>query len=210
MKTIFKGALGTFIQNCENFLQENLLNEYRNPYYWWWKVRKYWKRPKMHLAHVGKITWWYGLPCNTELYNKYFSVKLMGLGWKNKHDAACFEWNPYLCFTLFRKWQLIFMWSFRPHFIKSDSNFHGTIENELTWEAIVEMVWKNKTVSDACHDVGEAKPYDTCNDSDYYIPSRVITPFRNLTNYGWLQYYETPRSKQLRNNNLKNYEQGNF
>lgn len=174
-----------------------MLSEYKNPYYWWWKVRKYWKIPKLHLAHIGKITWWYGLPISHDYYNKYFDVRLSGLGWKSKYDSPRHEWDPYLCFTLFRKWQLIFIWNFRPHFSRKVKEY-STI-NLATWEAILEMAAFDGNIADVCH--SEWLTYHEVKDlePEYKIPPTRLSVLRNLTRYGFEQYLQIPRSKVLKN-----------
>lgn len=174
-----------------------MTGEYTNPYYHWWKVHKYWKIPKIHLAHIGKVTWWHGLPIKLDYYSKYFDVKLSGLGWKDKYGFPDFEWDPYLAFTFFRKWQIIFIWNFCPYFLNKKDPIHYKWSSDLTWETILKMSHFGTTISDACHNTGFYEPYDSCSDLDYYIPSRPITMFRNLTRKGWEEYYKTPRSKQL-------------
>ncbi len=116
-----------------------MVNEFNNPYHYWWKVRKYWKMPKFHLAHIGKVTWWFGLPCNREYYNKYFDCFISGLGWKDKYDVPRFEWDPYLCITFFRKWQIIFVWNYCPYFMKKENRLFEIETSESTWTAIVGM-----------------------------------------------------------------------
>lgn len=115
-------------------------NEYINPYYYWWKVRKYWKMPKLHLAHIGEITWWFGLPCSRDLYKKYFDISISGLGWKDKEDEPRFEWDPFLCFTFFRRWQVIFVWNYCHYFIKKKNRTIEVETSQHTWESIVNMV----------------------------------------------------------------------
>lgn len=175
---------------------QNIFGQYRNPYYWWWKVRKYWKIPTMHLAHIGKVTWWYGLPINIKHYNKIFDIRLSGLGWKDKYDSPRHEWDPYLSFTLFRKWQIVFIWNFRPHFSRKVKEYSSI--SVMTWETILDMANYNKSVTDACHDSGEWLAYHQCDDPDYQIPPTKLNALRNLTRYGFEQYCQIPRSKELK------------
>lgn len=172
-------------------------HEYHNPYYYWWKVRKFWKIPKIHLAYRGKVTWFFGLPADLEYYNKYFDVKLSGLGKKDKEGSPRHEWDPYLCFTFFRKWQVIFTLNFVPYFTKNAFEYQ-TI-SMITWECILEMTEYNKNISDACHDGGFWSTYHSCDDHNYTIPPTHLNVLRNLTKYGFEQYCQTPRSKVLKN-----------
>lgn len=148
----------------------------KNPYYDWWKVYKYWKIPKIHLAHIGKITWWYGLPISDKYYNKRFDIKISSLGKKDKMGSPRFEYNPYLCFTLFRTWQLIFIWNFVPYF-KKDKNYDYELASELTWETIVWMTEYDKNLSEAIKCAGFWE-YD----------SKKVTQIINLTRYGLDQH----------------------
>lgn len=176
------------------------MGQYTNPYYYWWKVRKYWKMPKIHLAHLGKVTWWHGLPTSINYYSKYFDIRLRGLGWKDKCNYPSYEWDPYLCFTFFRKFQIIFTWNFCPYFYNHQE--YNTI-NMFTWEAILAMVNYGKNITDACHDFGEYQTFNYCENPDYEIPVTNISIIRNLTDFGIQQYYKIPRSEQLKK--LKNY-----
>lgn len=124
------------------------MSQFNNPYHYWWKVRKYWKMPKIHLAHIGKIVWWYGLPCSREYYAKYFDCYISGLGWKEKYEEPCFEWDPYLCLTFFRKFQIIFVWNYCPHFMKKEQRDNAIDISEHTWESILEMSEFGKSIYD--------------------------------------------------------------
>lgn len=125
-------------------LKIRLWNEYSNPYYWWWKVREYFVRPRIHLAHVGRITWFYGLPIKYDYYNRIIDVRLSGLGWKLKYQEVRHEWNPYLALTFFRKWQLIWVWDFTSG-IKLLNDGDST-RSMATWEAILDIIINHKTV----------------------------------------------------------------
>lgn len=114
-------------------------NEFTNPYHYWWKVRKYWKMPKIHLAHIGKITWWFGLPDSREHYKKKLDIIISGLGCKDKDNAPRFEWDPYLCITFFRRWQIIFVWNYCHYFVKKWNREVEIETSEHTWESIVNM-----------------------------------------------------------------------
>lgn len=122
--------------------------EFHNPYYYWWKVRKYFKRPKFHFLYAGKLTWIFGLPILTDYYNPYFDIILKGVGWKSKYDSPRHEWDPMFAITILRKWQIIFTWNYYPKKVfKQNKNDAGTI-SMATWEAILDMVVFNKSLEE--------------------------------------------------------------
>lgn len=59
-------------------------NEYRNPWYHWWKARKYFKRPTFYLERT------FGLPIRRDYYSPV--IGFHALGWKDK-------WGPMICIT---------------------------------------------------------------------------------------------------------------
>ena len=62
-----------------------IINKYNNPLYYWWKVRKIFKRPKCHLI-LKKNFWFFGLPVRRDYYNSVIDIRFSGLGWKWKYD----------------------------------------------------------------------------------------------------------------------------
>ena len=42
-----------------------LWNEYHNPFYVWWKYRKYFKFPNIK-THIRKLTWFFGFPIRVD------------------------------------------------------------------------------------------------------------------------------------------------
>lgn len=108
-------------------------NLYHNPLYHWFKVRKYFKRPKIGL-YYGKITWRFGFPIRRDYYNRVLDFRSSALGWKDKYDSPRFEWHPYIMITFLRKWQII--WTFY-------------YEIEHVWEAILDVLYYNKSIEEA-------------------------------------------------------------
>lgn len=111
-------------------------NEYHNPYFPWWKARKHFKKPKWRLVIHGKIGWFFGLPCRHDYYNRILDIHTSSLGWKDKYNSPRHEWDPYIAITLFRKWQLC--WVFTYH-RKGDIN--GSTRNLATWEAMLDYLY---------------------------------------------------------------------
>lgn len=116
-------------------------NEYYNPLYIWWKCRKSFNFPYIHL-YCGKITWFFGMPINKYKYNKIFDFRMSALGWKWKYEYVRHEWNPYIVFTFFRKYQI--MWTF-SYVVKKDEESYT--KNIATWEAMLDILYNNKTLN---------------------------------------------------------------
>lgn len=116
-------------------------NEYRNPWYHWWKARKYFKRPKAHFL-FRKNFWTFGLPIRRDYYSPVIDIEFHALGWKDKWDSPRHEWDPMICITFFRTWHLlwIFNWATKH---KKDS-ITGSM---ATWEAILDYTRYDKSLS---------------------------------------------------------------
>lgn len=118
-------------------------NEYHNPLYYWWKVRKIFKRPKIHFI-FGKNIYMFGFPINKKYYHPILYVKFSNLGWKPKYDDVRHEWDPYIHIRLFKKWDFIWLFNWvRKH----DRN--SAISSMATWEAILEMAYDNLDINTA-------------------------------------------------------------
>lgn len=113
---------------------------YKFPYYDWWQCRKYIKLPHWHLNGLGRwgTNWFFGLPISSRYYNPIFSIKIGNVGWKDKYNRPVFEWNPYFCIVLFKKWMIawVLCWS------------KDYVENLTTWEAILAHNYYNKDIKE--------------------------------------------------------------
>ena len=112
-----------------------LYNEYHNPFYYWWKVRKIFKRPKCHVS-IRKNIWFFGLPCRKEYYNRFLSINISNLGWKSKYNSPRHEWDPYISIVLFRKWQLLILFGYWGKTIDG-------VKDLATWEAMLDYLYYN-------------------------------------------------------------------
>lgn len=158
-----------YLNNLKKKLE--LWNEYRNPFYHYWKVRKLFKRPKCHFKR-GKNIWFFGLCINKKYYNPILSIKLHGLGWKTKWDEYRHEWDPYIQIRLFRKWDLI--WIF--NWVDKNDEYSST-RSMATWEAILGYLYDQKDLK-KCIDNNQ---WLSGGDRDNAI---TITPYDNLTKLG--------------------------
>lgn len=115
-------------------------NEYHNPWYHWWKARKYFKKPKCHL-HKGKLTWFFGFPCDKKYLNSILDIRFSSLGWKDKYNSPRHEWDPYISIVFFRKYQLL--WIF--NWINKKDKFSDT-RSMATWESILDYIYYNESI----------------------------------------------------------------
>lgn len=117
-------------------------NEYHNPFYYWWKARKYFKRPKIHFIY-GKNIWFFGLPVRKDYYNPIISIRSESLGWKWKYDEVRHEWDPYFQIVFFRKYHLIWL----LNWINKKDKYSNT-RSMATWEAILDYLYNKKTIEE--------------------------------------------------------------
>lgn len=119
-----------------------LWNDYNNPLYYWWKVRKIFKRPKIHLLK-GKNIWFYGLPCRRDYYNPIIDIHSSNIGWKFKYDEVRHEFDPYISICFFRRYHLVWVFNW---ITKDDKD--SNIRSMATWEAILDYLYNGKTIEE--------------------------------------------------------------
>lgn len=124
----------------------NRWNEYHNPFYYWWKARKYFKRPKIHFI-CGKDIWFFGLPVRKDYYNSIISIRSESLGWKWKYDEVRHEWDPYFQIVFFRKYHLIWLFNW----INKKDEYSNT-RSMATWEAILDYLYNKKTIEECINE----------------------------------------------------------
>lgn len=142
-------------------------NEYHNPLYYWWKVRKFFKRPKFHFIR-GTNIYMFGFPIRKEYYHKILYIRFSGLGWKFKYDEVRHEWDPYIHIRLFRKWDFIWI----VNWVKKH-NEKISVSSMATWEAILGMIYRGYNLN-------------TAVDSNKW--SNGDSPYINLTKLGKKEY----------------------
>ena len=144
---LFSNKYGSLRYKIRYFLNYKLpftksWNKYHNPWYYWWKVRKVFKRPKAHF-YYGKMTWFFGFPCRKDYLNSILDIRFSSLGWKTKYDSYRHEWDPYISIVFFRKWQLL--WIF--NWIDNNDDFSHT-RSMATWEAILDYLHDNFSIEE--------------------------------------------------------------
>lgn len=158
-------------------------NEYNNPFYVWWECQDWFHRPNCHI-YCGKKIWFFGLPITDRYYNKILDIRFSAIGWKWKYERIEHEWDPYISITLFKKWQLIFIFNY----ITKDDEDSST-RNIATWEAMLDMVYNNKTLYQVVNRHQWCKSVDNRKE--------VITIKDNLSYDGFFEYlieYENMRN----------------
>lgn len=116
----------------------NAWNEYSNPIYHWWKARKYFQFPYIKF-YMGKPHWFFGFPINKKYINPFIDIRSSAVGWKDKYDSPRHEWNPYISITFFRKFRLLWIFTY----CNDRSNL---IYDTATWEAILDYIYYNKNI----------------------------------------------------------------
>lgn len=150
-------------------------NEYRNPWYHWWKAREYFKRPKAHFL-FRKRFWTFGLPIRRDYYNPVIDIGFHALGWKDKWDSPRHEWDPMICITFFRTWHLLWIFNWA---VKEEKN--SFTRSMATWEAILDYSRYNKSIDQVVDN--HVWSYEENGEKKY------ITIIPNMTRKG-LQKYE--------------------
>lgn len=131
-------------------------NEYHNPFYHWWKVRKYFKMPYVHFIHK-KDFWCYGCYARKDLYNKYVHIRFGAVGWKDKDSGPSYEYDPMIEIVFFRKYHLVWIFNWVT---KDDPD--SWIKNITTWEAILDMIYYEKSLDTVVKE-------SVCSDKERYI-----------------------------------------
>lgn len=117
-------------------------NLYKNPFYHWWKVRKYFKFYRK--SYSGKYGWIFGDYFSWN--KKKFVLATSALGYKWKYDSARFEHPPFFLLKIgnwhFRiiygpieeshiYWETILMFLDKEH----DYSLYNCVESN-TWESL--------------------------------------------------------------------------
>ena len=124
-----------YLKKSKLFKKLEIWNEYHNPFYIWWKCRKYFKFPSIK-TYIGKLTWFFGFPIRDEYLNKFVDFRISALGWKDKYDSPRHEWDPYISIVLFRKWQLLILFGYW-------GKTNDGVKDLATWEAMLDYLYYN-------------------------------------------------------------------
>lgn len=117
-------------------------NYWHNPLYHWWKMRKYFKFPKIHFV-CQKDFWMFGCPINKNYYKPIVDIRFNALGWKDKYDSPRHEHDPFLQIVFFKKYHLVWVFNW---ITKGD--FDESTRNMATWEALLDMMFYKHTITE--------------------------------------------------------------
>lgn len=135
---IFSKKYGSLYYRLSYFLYSKIpfiskgWNEYHNPLYHWWKVRKYFKFPKVSFYFRKNYTY---LKIK-KFYNSILCIQFSALGWKNKYNQPRFMWNPFIKIILFKKYNLLWIFYWEKDYIY----------NSMVWEYIIKLIYYDTTI----------------------------------------------------------------
>lgn len=158
--------------NLSNFLKYDIpfvskfWNEFWNPWYHWYQVKDYFKRPKGHCTFTKGPT---VVGILEDDYNPIISINTYAVGWNDKDNKPYFVHSPAIDIVFFKKWHLT--WEFRWN--------DDFIRNCYTWEAIIDYLYYNVPLNKLV-----AKHTYEKETKDTYF---VLTPIPNMTELGKLK-----------------------
>lgn len=143
-----------------------------NPFKTWWKVRKYFKRPKAKF-YIGLFQ--DNFRFNT---NKILDINIHDVEWKDKWNSPRHEDNPLIFISLFK-----YLWIYIEPSIYYYDEFGERKEGDLYyWEYLLDYLYYSKRFS--CYSAWESDSqlyrsfrYETKEDGS---KERVYYPFKNV------------------------------
>ena len=84
--------------------------------------------------HIGILGEDYGPGGRMIGQGRIFTAESCGVGWKTKWGTPRFEYNPYMRFTLFAKYTIYLVWSFRWNF---GTPMEDRMDNDQYWEQVL-------------------------------------------------------------------------
>ena len=113
-----------------------------NPFKTWWKVRKYFKRPKTKIKFFFGNNWNYPY-VSSKWCGKIIDIYISDVQWKDKWNTPRHERNPIIYFSLFQKFGFCMV-----PYIEYYNEF-GEKENGDThyWEYILDYLYYHKSLA---------------------------------------------------------------
>lgn len=128
-----------------------------NPFKTWWKVRKYFKRPKWE-CHFHLVKTYKGYPYATwNWLGKILDINIHDVWWKDKWNTPRHERNPLIYICLFRK----FAFTAIPHIWYYDEFGEKHSRDMTYWEYVLDFLYYKKGKTLRCYPVctGDFKSY---------------------------------------------------
>ena len=141
------------------YIQKSIRNYFyfyiENPLRTYWKVKKYFKFPKLKCQ-------FYKVPTNEA---KILSIESYDVFWKDKWDSPRHEYNPKIVISLFRNFH------FRIDFTYYYNNSDHSMEY---WESILWFVYYNKTLNQAVFEGSCWKTYNYHTKKYEFVEVQVL------------------------------------
>lgn len=108
------------------FSNKYIYIDIENPFKTWWKVRKYFKFPKLHISTTNKYR-----------SNYWFHIKTFDILWKDKWNSPRHEISPRITINIFKKFTL-------------SISIEGNIEYSwIYWETILDYLYYTNDLTKA-------------------------------------------------------------
>lgn len=136
----------------------NLFHIYiENPFKTWWKVRKYFRLPKI-VPFIHKITTISGYPYASHIHmGKILDIQIHDVWWKDKYNSPRHECNPIIYIGLFKK--IAFGFRF---IVSYKDEFNETCNGDMEyWEYILEYLYYKDEKTLKCYSTwtGDSRLY---------------------------------------------------
>ena len=144
-----------------------------NPFRTWWKVRRYFKMPKLSFHLFTHPV--FNCPYATYKWiGNLIDISICDVGWKTKYDEIRFERNPYIWICFFRRFG--FSINFYTYY-KNEFNEKQPMDDQY-WEYLLDYIYRDNNLAKNIPTwVGTSKLYkevdyetDTFKFKDYIIP----------------------------------------
>lgn len=159
------------------FIEKNI---YHNPFYHWWKVKKYFVMPKFYFV-CGKYSGYGGLP----VWNHYSIINFYcrSLYWDDKFNLPYYKASPIVCFIFknpitYKKYWVGLILKYSDSFEKN--MMFNDIAEVISWETILNVLYYNKTIDEAI-ELNSWSIFDkNCEKVEYKIDAKNILRKKRL------------------------------
>lgn len=147
-----------------------------NPFKTWWKVRKYFKRPKTRIKFFYKL---YHPYASSSWCGKILDIKITDLKWKDKWNSPRHEGNPLIYFCLFKRFGF-YITTCIEYYNEFGEKENGDMEY---WEYILNYLYYKKRLRSYSGWTGYSKLYreriyskSEDGSEDTFVPYKYVVP----------------------------------